>query len=499
MVFSSLVFLYLFLPLTLLLYYAAPRRLRNPVLLVMSLLFYGWGEPRGVVIMLITCIVNFACAKTIYQHPDSPRLRKAALIVSVVVSLGILGYFKYAGFAAENLPFIAGLGLPAVALPIGISFYTFQAMSCTIDVYRGKVDAAPGFIGYTTYVTLFPQLIAGPIVRYQQIADQLIHRRESADRFAAGVGTFVCGLCKKVLLANQFGALFDQVQAMEDPSALSALFGLLCYTMQIYFDFSGYSDMAIGLGRFFGFELPINFNYPYISRSITEFWRRWHISLGMWFREYVYIPLGGNRGGTVRMLRNIFIVWCLTGLWHGASWNFVLWGLYYGILLLLEKVVWRQWLAGVFEARGIRLPGWLAHVYTMMLVVLGWALFSFTDLAALGGFLAALFGANGLCDSWVLYQAATCLPLLVAGVIGCTPLPKKIWNRLVGAAGNNTDPAQATANSADGLQISGNNNAAPQTTGRGAWLIPVAVIAGLLICTAFLVNASYNPFLYFRF
>ncbi|MBQ2064068.1 MAG: MBOAT family protein, partial [Firmicutes bacterium] len=289
MVFSSLVFLYLFLPLTLLLYYAAPRRLRNPVLLVMSLLFYGWGEPRGVVIMLITCIVNFACAKTIYQHPDSPRLRKAALIVSVVVSLGILGYFKYAGFAAENLPFIAGLGLPAVALPIGISFYTFQAMSCTIDVYRGKVDAAPGFIGYTTYVTLFPQLIAGPIVRYQQIADQLIHRRESADRFAAGVGTFVCGLCKKVLLANQFGALFDQVQAMEAPSALSALFGLLCYTMQIYFDFSGYSDLAIGLGRFFGFELPVNFNYPYISRSITEFWRRWHISLGMWFREYVYI------------------------------------------------------------------------------------------------------------------------------------------------------------------------------------------------------------------
>lgn len=493
---------------TLLLYYVLPRRLRNPVLLVMSLLFYGWGEPRWVIILVFSSVLDFCCSNVIERNRGNgrpARRRKTALVTSVVLNLGILCFFKYGGFLLDSLvalPFLPADGWwetaarvmeKNVRLPIGISFYTFQTMSCTIDVYRGEAKAQKSIVDFATYVALFPQLIAGPIVRYEQIADQLTGRKESVERVAAGILTFGVGLCKKVLLANQFGALWDEVQAMAAPPAATALFGLLCFTLQIYFDFSGYSDMAIGLGRFFGFELPINFRYPYTAKSITEFWRRWHISLGMWFREYVYIPLGGNRGGAGRMLRNIFVVWFLTGLWHGASWNFVLWGLYYGVLLLVEKVAlkplaeraYRRWPGKAQGARRLLAAG--RHVYTLCLVVFGWALFSFTDFGELRDFLAALFGANGWIaaadaagllavgtqGSWLLYHLWTCLPLLVCGAVGCTPLPRRLWQRLSGG-----DTKEG---------------------GRGAWLGPLLAVLALLVCTAYLVNASYNPFLYFRF
>ena len=474
MVFSSLVFLYLYLPLTVFLYYVTPRRWRNPVLLVMSLLFYGWGEPKWIVIMLFSSVLDFCCSNTIERNRDKPKVCKGAVAVSAILNLSVLCFFKYTGLLVETIPALSALNIPEVSLPIGISFYTFQTMSCTIDVYRGEAKAQKNLIDFATYVTLFPQLIAGPIVRYQQIADQLTGRKETLERVFSGVCTFCVGLCKKVLLANSFGALWDQVQGRTDLPALTAAFGLLCFTFQIYFDFSGYSDMAIGLGRMFGFEFPVNFNYPYISKSVTEFWRRWHITLGTWFREYVYIPLGGNRGGTLRMLRNIFVVWFLTGLWHGASWNFALWGLFYGIILLFEKVLLKKPLE--------KAPAWLCHVYTMVLVMLGWALFSFTDLSQLGIFLKGLFGANGFADRWVLYQLVHGWPLLVAGVIGCTPLPKRLWMKALAGKGAGTDSAVA-----------------PIRLGRFGWAIPVLCAAALLVCTAYLVNAGFNPFLYFRF
>ena len=462
MVFSSLLFLFFYLPVTLLVYYLSPARWRNLWLFLVNLVFYGWGEPVYIVLMVFSISVNYAAGWLVDRHRDRGKL---ILGLNAVVNLGLLFFFKYYDFLAENLGGIPGLAFLhplGIALPIGISFYTFQNMSYPIDVYRGDARSQRSYIRYGTYVALFPQLIAGPIVRYKDIADQLDHRQETAGKFASGVCRFCVGLSKKVLLANNIGALWDVYKAM-DPASLSAAdawLGALAFTFQIYFDFSGYSDMAIGLGRMLGFDFVENFNYPYISRSITEFWRRWHISLSTWFRDYVYIPLGGNRRGKGRQLLNLLIVWTLTGIWHGASWNFLFWGLYYALLLILEKLF--------LYDRLQKAPAWIGHVYALILVVIGWVLFSVEDLPSCLMYLRSMFfGGAGLCSGTFLYYLRSFAPSVIVMAFASTPLAKALYRRL---------PAGLTK-----------------------VLNPVLVLASLLLCTAYLVDSTYNPFLYFRF
>ena len=462
MVFSSLLFLFFYLPVTLLVYYLAPARWRNLWLFIVNLVFYGWGEPVYVLLMVVSIAVNYAAGYLVDRHRDKG---KRILALNAVVNLGFLFFFKYYDFLAQNLSGIPGLGFLhplGVSLPIGISFYTFQNMSYPIDVYRGDARAQRSFIRYGTYVALFPQLIAGPIVRYKDIAEQLDHRRETMDKFAAGVTRFCVGLSKKVLLANNIGALWDVYKAM-DPASLSAAdawLGALAFTFQIYFDFSGYSDMAIGLGRMLGFDFVENFNYPYISRSITEFWRRWHISLSTWFRDYVYIPLGGNRRGKGRQLLNLLIVWTLTGIWHGASWNFLFWGLYYALLLILEKIF--------LYDRLQKAPKWIGHIYAMFLVIVGWVLFSVEDLSSCLTYIRSMFfGGAGLGSSTFLYYLRSFAPSLLVMLAASTPLAASLYRRL-------PDKLRRVLN-------------------------PVLVLASLFLCTAYLVDSTYNPFLYFRF
>ena len=370
MVFSSLVFLYIFLPAVLLLYYIIPRKGKNFVLLLFSLFFYAWGEPVYVLGILASVIINYFFGRALEKHHS-----KALLTVNIVLNLGYLAVFKYTGFALGTLNKLFGLDMEVlqIALPIGISFYTFQALSYTIDVYRKNVPAGKNIIDFGAYITMFPQLIAGPIVRYKTVERELRTRKETLADFTQGIVRFASGLGKKVIIANSVGQIWDAIRngSQGDLTTATVWLGMICFTLQIYFDFSGYSDMAIGLGRMFGFHFDENFNYPYISRSITEFWRRWHISLSTWFKEYVYIPLGGNRKGLARQLRNIFVVWLLTGLWHGAAWSFVLWGLYYGILLIFEKVVFHKALE--------KIPKVFGHIYTMIIVVIGWGIFGFAD------------------------------------------------------------------------------------------------------------------------
>ena len=378
MVFSSLEFLFVFLPVTLLVYFCVPHKVRNLVLLLFSLFFYGWGEPVYVFLMIFTILIDYLGGWFVGKWRDEkPRAAKAALVVSILINLGMLGFFKYYDFFVSNLariPCFSSLQPLGLTLPIGISFYTFQSLSYVIDVYRRETDAQKNLLAFGTYVTLFPQLIAGPIVRYRDVDDQLTNRTESVALFASGVRTFLCGLAKKVLLANAAGQIFDSLKAGEGVSAFGAWFGLLFYLFQIYFDFSGYSDMAVGLGKMFGFRFLENFDYPYIATSITDFWRRWHISLSTWFLEYVYIPLGGNRRGTLKTWRNLLIVWLCTGFWHGASWNYILWGLYYFVLLAIEKL---------FLYRALeKIPRFFRHAYTLLFVYFGWLLFTFEDGAA---------------------------------------------------------------------------------------------------------------------
>lgn len=449
MLFSSNVFLFAFLPAVLLTYYLCPRRLRNPVLLLFSLFFYGWGEPVYLFLMIEDILLNYLCGRWIERSIEKGKRGTTALVTGVVLNLLLLGYFKYAGF-------FFGSWIRQVPLPIGISFYIFQSMSYLIDVYRREAPVQRNVLTFGTYVSLFPQLIAGPIVRYTDVARMLQSRRENLPQFASGVRLFIVGLSKKVLLANPMGNLWNLLQVRE--GTLTAWMGLLAYTMQIYFDFSGYSDMAIGLGRMFGFEFLENFNYPYISASITEFWRRWHISLSTWFKEYVYIPLGGNRKGLARQIVNILIVWLLTGLWHGASWNFVLWGGYYAVLLILEKAFLLKWLQKV--------PGAVRHGYTMLAVMLGWALFYYEDLSALGGFLGRLFRPVSSAGTFALMGGY--LPLMAAAVLASTPLVRDLVRRQ-------------------------ENRAAVR------WGLIAASAAGLLLCVAALASQSYNPFIYFRF
>ena len=461
MVFSDPVFLFFFLPAVILFTRLSPKRLRNAALLVFSLLFYAWGEPLYVLLMLAVIAGNYLAGVILARLPAESRGRgrKLTLALAILFDLAILGSFKYTGFLLEGLNSLTGLGLkvPEIVLPIGISFYTFQCMSYVIDVYRGEVEAQRSPLLFGTYVSMFPQLIAGPIVRYREIAGQLTDRDDSLAAFGSGTARFLYGLAKKVLLANQMGVLADNMLLTRSGTA-SAWVGMAAYTLQIYFDFSGYSDMAIGLGGMFGFRFPENFDYPYLSKSITEFWRRWHMTLSSWFREYVYIPLGGNRRGLTRQCLNLLIVWALTGLWHGASVNFVLWGLYYALLLILEKLLTGKLLA--------RLPGAVQRLVTLMLVAFGWGIFYFTDMGLWREFAGRLFSARA--DSAeALRFARAYLPLFLAACAAASDLPKRLLNR---------------------LRVS-----------RAAFLeIPVLLLL-FLLCVSALVSQSYNPFIYFRF
>ena len=467
MLFSSQVFLYFFLPITLIIYYLSPRKFRNFILLVASLIFYAWGEPVYILIMLFSTVFDYVNGLLIdkFQKENKNRYAKIVLIVSVVGNLSILGFFKYSNFLITNLNslFHFDLSLLSIALPIGISFYTFQTMSYTIDVYKKNVEAQKNLISFATYVTLFPQLIAGPIVKYRDVRESLENRKENISDFSDGVKRFILGLFKKIMLANNIGFLWESINAMpnQEMSAILAWIGAICFTLQIYYDFSGYSDMAIGLGKMFGFHFLENFNFPYLSKSITEFWRRWHISLGSWFKEYVYIPLGGNRKGMKRTIINLLIVWFLTGLWHGASWNFVVWGLYFGVLLILEKLFLAKFLA--------KIPKLFQHIYTMFFVIISWVIFASPTLSDGLEYLKVMFDFGGMfINQEVLYLLSSHFVLFVAGILGCTTIFKNIREKLK----------------------------------KKKWfcLVDSILFLGMFILSlTFLVGATYNPFLYFRF
>ncbi len=464
MVFSSLLFLFMYLPIVLLIYYITPRKYRNLFLFFANLVFYGWGEPVFVLLMLFSTIVDYTCGYFIDKYRNqNKKIAKTFLITSICINLGLLGFFKYAGFIADTLkltPLVPWLS--EIPLPIGISFYTFQTMSYSIDVYRNDAPVQKNIITFGTYVALFPQLIAGPIVRYKDVAYQLDHRRETLDDFTKGVKLFCIGLGKKILLANQMALMWNQIRESGEVNGwLGSWLGIIAYSFQIYFDFSGYSDMARGLGNMLGFEFLKNFDYPYISKSITEFWRRWHISLGTWFREYVYIPLGGNRVGIPRQILNLLIVWFLTGFWHGASFNYIIWGMYFGIILIIEKFLLKKWLD--------KSPSIVQHLYSLFLIVIGWAIFYFEDMSQLWLFLQDMFAFSGeVIGEKALSTVISFLPLIVITTIASTPLMFKLFNKI--------------------------NNKAVVITLETLF---VGVI--LLLCTASLVNQSYNPFIYFRF
>ena len=471
MVFSSLLFLFRYLPFVLVLYFICPKKLRNLLLFVVSLIFYAWGEPVYVVLMIFSTLVDYTHGLLVAHYKAAGNTRAAKLVVasSMIINLALLGFFKYYDFLAGTVNSLIGTTLPltGVALPIGISFYTFQTMSYTIDVYRGDAEPQKNIISFGAYVALFPQLIAGPIVAYKTVADQLNCRHEDTDKFAYGIKRFTAGLGKKVLLANSAGVIWDTIKVMDTSSlpVLTAWIGILAYTFQIYFDFSGYSDMAIGLGNMLGFRFLENFDYPYMSKSITEFWRRWHISLGSWFRDYVYIPLGGNRKGFAKQIRNICIVWLLTGLWHGANWTFVLWGAYFGVLLIIEKM---------FLLKALKkAPAIVGHIYTMFFVIISWVIFALDDMKSVIGYIGAMFGAGGaLYDKTSLYLLSTNIILLVILALASTDIPAKLGNSLVDRLGEK--PLSAVVQN-------------------------VVFAAVILISTAYLVDATYNPFLYFRF
>ena len=461
MVFSSIPFLFYFLPAVLAVYFLTPRRGKNGVLLLASLVFYGWGEPMLRLLMVITIALFYVCGLGIDRAETAPG-KKGWLTASVVISVALLGIFKYADFFIGSFNAVTGLSVPLLrlALPIGISFYTFQCLSYTIDVYRGSVPAQKNLIAFGAYVALFPQLIAGPIVRYADIARELEHRSHSWEDGSLGLRRFLTGLGKKVILADNLALFIKLFRESGEPSVLFYWMYAIAFTLNIYFDFSGYSDMAIGLGRIFGFRFMENFNYPYLSGSVTEFWRRWHMSLGSWFRDYVYIPLGGSRVSRGRWVRNILAVWMLTGLWHGAAWNFVLWGLFFAALLLMEK-----WVPALQK-----LPGFLRHGYVLLAVVLSFVLFNAESLRQAGGDFAALFGFGGLplVTAETLYYLRSYAVLFAVACFGATPLPKMAakW---------------------------------AENTWFGRVLEPIFLVGLLLISTAYLVDGSFSPFLYFRF
>lgn len=464
MVFSSLVFMFAYLPITLLAYYLVPRQGRNIFLFIVNLIFYGWGEPKLVLLMVFNIFFNYIGGWLVDKYRADAKKKKLFLILTCVLDIGILAVFKYTGMITETLNMLPFLNIPElqISLPIGISFYTFQTMSYVIDVYRDDAPVSKNFINFGTYVALFPQLIAGPIVRYRDVAEQLVNRRETLEMFTKGVKLFMVGLAKKVIIANTMGTLTTNIFATTDENGVVGTWvGMIAYTFQIYFDFSGYSDMACGLGNMLGFEFLKNFNYPYIAKSITDFWRRWHISLSTWFKEYVYIPLGGNRKGVKRQILNLLIVWGLTGLWHGAAYNFVLWGLYYGLLLILEKFVLKKFLD--------RLPSFVQHIYTLFIIIIGWGLFYFTDVGQLGEFMVDLFNfGNGICGDQAFNLIMSNLPMLIIAAVASTPLATMLYTRFEHT--------------------------------RFMWIPETLYCMGILaVSTSSLVNQSYNPFLYFRF
>lgn len=463
MLFSSLVFLYFFLPAVLAGYYLLPPRCRTAFLLLANLVFYGFGEPAFVLLMLLSIAINYAGGLCIGRCRGA-RARRLALAAPLLLNLLLLGIFKYAGFLADTLrlfPAFSGLPEVSIPLPIGISFYTFQSMSYLIDVYREEHPPQRNLLTFGAYISLFPQLIAGPIVRYRDVERDLASpRRESAEKFSCGAELFLIGLSKKVLLANPLGALWERLSSAPDaPTAAAAWVGAAAFSLQLYFDFSGYSDMACGLGQLFGFRFGGNFNYPYTARAVSDFWRRWHMSLTSWFRDYVYIPLGGSRRALPRVLLNIAVVWALTGLWHGASWNFVLWGLYYAVLLILEKLFLGRLLG--------RLPAAVGHAWTLLAAVTGWMLFAIEDLSRLRAYLAAMFTGWTAATAAETALVSAYLPLLAAAVFASLPAGKQLFSRL------------------------------PQRGARA--LAAVLSVLALLLCTAALAGDSYNPFLYFRF
>ena len=470
MLFSSITFLFLFLPVTVLIYYLVPQKTRNLVLLIASLFFYAWGEPVYVVLMILSILLNFFCGKDIGEKRADPVRAKRSLIFAVVMNVLILGFFKYYGLLMETLNVLFPYEIPyrELALPIGISFYTFQELSYLIDIYRGNAKPQQRLLPFALYISMSPQLIAGPIVRYVDIEAQLLNRVMSMRKFGQGVMYFIVGFAKKVVLADSIGALYEQITALPigSFSVLTAWVGCLAFAFQIYFDFSGYSDMAIGLGKMFGFEFRKNFQYPYIAKNIGEFWRRWHISLGTWFREYVYIPLGGNKCSASRHLLNLLIVWALTGLWHGAQWNFLAWGLYYGVILILERYVWGRALG--------RLPAFVQHIYTFVLVLIGWVFFFSPSLGAAMDYLGVMFGAGA--SAWIdrqgFYFLLTHWLLFLLCVIGSSLRGMNILRLLTGSYESRRIRQIAAC---------------------------VVYIGMFLVSLAFLVTESFHPFLYFRF
>ena len=463
MIFSSIPFLFFFFPLFILLYFTLPFKYKNYILLLFSLIFYAWGEPIYILLMIFSSIVDFINGKNIEKYKDDNKKKKIYLIISIIINISLLGFFKYADFFIKVINNILNLDIPLLnlGLPIGISFFTFQTMSYSIDVYRGDVKAEKDFLTFMTYVCMFPQLIAGPIVRYETVSSELHKRDINFKKFADGFTRFLRGLFKKVLIANNIGLLFTLITSSEvnDISIMTGVLAIVSYAFQIYFDFSGYSDMAIGMGNMCGFTFLENFNYPYISKSITEFWRRWHISLSSWFKDYVYIPLGGSRVNILKNIRNILIVWILTGFWHGASWNFIFWGLYYGILLLLEKFVLKKYID--------KLPDFVKHIYTIVLVFIGWMIFAFDDSKYLFGFIKALT-SNKFVDSAFLYYFKNYFLILVIATLFSLPVYPKVKEKM--------------------------NNSIFTS------LLSISIYVILFIITlSYLVSDTYNPFLYFRF
>ena len=468
MLFSSIVFLFTFLPAVVILYYLLPVRFRNVILLLASLVFYAWGEPVYLFLMLLSILFNYFSGLDIARNRQDKRAAKRSLVFNLIINLAVLGFFKYEGFVLDTLNGILPVHISyhALPLPIGISFYTFQILSYIIDVYRGNVKVQTNLPNFALYVTMFPQLIAGPIVQYADVDEQLASREVSRTKFGEGSMYFIRGLAKKVLLANTSGMIFTEVSGLAkgNIAVMTAWLGAFAYMFQIYFDFSGYSDMAIGLGKMFGFEFNMNFNYPYVSKSITEFWRRWHISLSSWFRDYVYIPLGGNRVSKIKHIRNLLIVWFLTGLWHGAAWNFVAWGLYYGVILIIEKYL----LSPVLD----RLPDVVRHIYSIVLVVIGWVLFFSSSFGQAADYIRVMFGAgaHGFADRESMYLLTSNLILWLILIFGSTPLVHFRYEHMLRTKKWNTTIINS-----------------------------VVYVALFIVCIAYLVTETYNPFLYFRF
>ena len=476
MVFSSLTFLFVFLPVVFIIYYAVPKRAKNVVILVSGLLFYAWGEPIYVLAMILSTFIDYTAGRLIDKYDDKPKIRTICLIVSLVMNIGLLGTFKYLGFLINSVNgwFVLSIPNPNLPLPIGISFFTFQSMSYTIDLYRRNIKVQKSAVSFMAFVTLFPQIVAGPIVRYEDVQNELDNRSVTEKMLGDGISRFITGLGKKVLIANNIGMLWTQVKGMDygELSAVTAWLGILAFTFQIYFDFSGYSDMAIGLGKMMGFNFPENFNYPYMSHSISEFWRRWHITLGAWFRSYIYIPLGGNRKGLPRTIINLLIVWAVTGIWHGASWNFMLWGVYFGVLIIIERL----FMGKVLE----KIPSFFSWLYTFVLVVFGWVMFEAVDTSIVNigemfgqtfTYIGAMFGANGtVMDNTATFAIVNYGVMFAVCILGSSDMFK---------------------NAAEYIR-----KKAPEWVQYG---FPVAQTAVMLASIAYITTSSYNPFLYFNF